>query len=50
MRRIGGFAGSPYTGRVLGLERHAYGQTMQDLLLTVPNVRLKLAEFVGAGG
>lgn len=44
------FAGSPYTDRVLGLERHALGQTMQDSLLAVPEVRRKLGDFIGSDG
>lgn len=40
------FADSPYTGRVLGLERHVYGQKMQDLLLDVPDVRQRLTAFL----
>lgn len=40
------FVGSGYAGRVLGLERHVYGQKMQDSLLDVPDVRRKLTAFL----
>lgn len=40
------FAGSGHGGRVLGLERHVYGQKMQDSLLDVPDVRRKLTAFL----
>lgn len=37
---------SPYSGRVLGLERHAYGQKLHDRLLDVEEVRAKLKAFL----
>ena len=40
------FADTPYTGRVLGLERHAFGQKMADRLLDVPQVRMLLEAFM----
>ena len=40
------FACTPYTGRVLGLERRAYGQKMTDKLLDVQEVRDKLDAFM----
>lgn len=40
------FAGSPYHGRVLGIERHRYGQKMYDKILDVGEVREKLVKFI----
>lgn len=40
------FVGSGCHGRVLGLERHVYGQKMQDSLLDVPDVCRKLTAFL----
>ena len=40
------FTGTEYTGRVLGLERHVYGQTMTDSLLDAGEVRDKINEFL----
>ncbi len=40
------FADTPYTGRVLGLERHTYGQKMPDSLLDVEEVRDRLKAFL----
>ncbi len=40
------FDGTKYAGRVLGLERHLYGQKMGDLLLDAAEVREKLDQFL----
>lgn len=40
------FAGTDITGRVLGLERHAYGQKMTDSLLDVAEVCEKINNFL----
>lgn len=40
------FSGSPYSGRVLGIERHSYGQKMADSILDVEEVRNKLDAFM----
>lgn len=41
------FLGSPYTNRVCGIERHAYGQRLNDSILDVGEVRAQLAAFLG---
>ncbi len=40
------FAGTALTGRVLGLERHRYGQKMGDLLLDAAEVREMIDCFI----
>ena len=40
------FTGTACTGRVLGLERHAYGQRMADSLMAIPEIRRKIEEFL----
>ena len=40
------FSGSPYTGRVLGIERHRYGQKMEDWVLDVEEVREQIRNFL----
>ncbi len=40
------FDGTALTGRILGLERHRYGQKMGDLLLDVAEVRERLDQFL----
>ena len=40
------FTGTPYTGHVLGLERHTLGQKMPDSLLDLEQVREKLKNFL----
>ena len=40
------FSGTAYQDRVLGLERHAYGQKMMDSLLDVAEVREKIKHFL----
>ena len=42
------FAGSPYIGHVLGIERHEYGQKMGDCILDVEEVRQQVERFLGA--
>lgn len=39
------FAGTDYHGRVLGLERHQFGQKMADNLLELPQVCRRIKEF-----
>lgn len=43
------FQGSPCQGRVLGIERHLYGQKLGDCVLDVPEVRERLDRFAGEG-
>ncbi len=40
------FAGTAYTDRVLGLERHVYGQKMADSLLEEAAVLRKIDDFI----
>ena len=40
------FTGTAHTGHVLGLERHAYRQRMDDRLLDVPEIRARLDAFL----
>ena len=40
------FQCSPYSGHVLGIERHEYGQKMGDCILDVEEVRQKVEQFV----
>lgn len=40
------FADSPYENRVLGIERHAYGQKMSDNILDIEEVKMQLKAFV----
>lgn len=40
------FAGTAYTGRVLGLERHRYGQKMGDCLLNAAEARAQIDRFI----
>ena len=37
---------TPYSGRVLGIQRHLYGQKLEDNILDVPEVREKLIDFL----
>lgn len=37
---------SPYRNRVLGIERHLHGQTMQDSILDVPEEKTRIRGFV----
>lgn len=43
------FEGSGCTGHVLGLERHRYGQKLEDRLLDVPEVKEALRTFLSKG-
>lgn len=43
------FEGSGYTGRVLGIERHLYGQKIGDRVLDVAEVAEKIREFLKEG-
>lgn len=40
------FDGTPWKDRVLGIERHRYGQQMTDAVLDVPEVRECISAFV----
>ena len=40
------FTDTPYKDRVLGLERHRYGQKLRDNLLDVPEVRAEIDAFL----
>lgn len=40
------FSGTAYHGRVLGLERHVYGQRMADKLLDVDDAVQKIEQFM----
>ncbi len=40
------FSGSPYIGRVLGIERHLYGQRLSDNVLDVEEVRDAIRSFL----
>lgn len=40
------FAGTPYANRILGLERHTYGQKMPDRLLEIEEIRQRLDKFI----
>ena len=40
------FNGSPYQNRVLGIERHLYGQNLHDNVLAVQEVVEKLQDFI----
>lgn len=41
------FAGSPYGDRVLGIERHTYGQKLDDSILDVEEVKARIEAFLG---
>lgn len=43
------FQDSPWRGRVLGLERHRYGQRLDDRLLDIAAVRARLSAFLADG-
>lgn len=40
------FSGSPWRGRVLGIQRHHYGQKMRDRILDVAEVTEKIKKFL----
>ena len=40
------FEGSGYSGRVLGIERHLYGQKMGDRVLDAAEVMEKIGQFL----
>lgn len=40
------FADSPYADRVLGIERHPYGQKMGERILDIEEVRMRIEAFV----
>lgn len=40
------FEGTPYQNRVLGVERHRYGQKLGDQILDVPEVRQQIQAFL----
>ena len=40
------FQDSQYEGRVLGIERHLYGQKMKDCVLDVENIRKDIQAFL----
>ena len=40
------FNGTPYINRVLGIERHAYGQKLGDCVLEVPEIKEKIKLFL----
>lgn len=40
------FNGSPYTNRVLGMERHLYGQKMKDSILDVDEEKKRINTFL----
>lgn len=40
------FSGSPYRNRVLGIERHLYGQKLQDNVLDVAEVKEQIGNFI----
>ncbi len=40
------FCNSPYNGRVLGIERHLYGQKMKDSVLDVEKIREDIHAFL----
>lgn len=40
------FDSTPYRNRVLGIERHLHGQTMQDAILDVPEEKARIRGFV----
>lgn len=40
------FADSPYENRVLGIERHPYGQKMGDSILDIDEVKMRIEAFV----
>lgn len=42
------FVDSPYTNRVLGIERHKYGQKLNDNILSVENVKIQIEAFVNS--
>ena len=37
---------TPYIGRVLGIQRHLYGQKLEDKILDVPEVREQIIDFL----
>lgn len=43
------FDGSPYQNRVLGLQRHLYGQRMEDSILDIADVRSQINAFMDKG-
>ena len=44
------FEGSGYSGRVLGIERHLYGQKMGDRVLDAAEVTEKIGQFLKQEG
>lgn len=40
------FYGSPCQNRVLGIERHTYGQKLGDFVLDIPEIREKILTFL----
>ena len=40
------FDGTTYSGRVLGIQRHMYGQKLEDNILDVPEVREQIIDFL----
>lgn len=40
------FDGFPYVNRVLGIERHLYGQKMSDNIIDIDEVRLNIKNFL----
>ena len=40
------FECSEYENRVLGIERHKYNQKMQDSILDIEDIRMRLGEFL----
>lgn len=40
------FEGSPYKNRVLGIERHVYGQKLQDSILNAKEVKKQIGAFM----
>lgn len=40
------FSGTLYRGRVLGIERHLYGQMLSDCVLDVPDIKKQLDDFL----
>lgn len=44
------FEGFPYINRVLGIERHVYGQKLQDSILNVEEVKEQIRAFMEENG
>lgn len=40
------FNGSPYQNRVLGIQRHLYGQSLNDSVLDIAEVRAQIDDFL----